>query len=260
VKPRAVVLMYHRLAERPFDPEEGDYVLPPSLFEAQVRALVAARRPVVPLESLAGGRYEDGAVVLTFDDGCDSDAAVAGPLLLSLGLPAAFFVNPARVGEEGRASWGELRELAARGFAIGSHGLDHALLDGLPPPELERQVAGSKRELEERLGRTVNALSLPGGTGGERARRVARAAGYRLVLGSRPGAVHGPAGDFVLPRFALRRVHGLEGLRSAVELRPLFVLRQRARHALTVVGRRLLGTRGWARLRKRRLDRGAGGA
>jgi len=258
VTPRAVVLIYHRVSDRPLAPEEGDYVLPPSLFEAQMRGLAAGRRPVVPLESLAEGRYDDGAVALTFDDGCESDATVAGPLLVSLGLPAAFFVNPALVGTEGRASWDELRQLAAQGFAIGSHGLDHTLLDGLAPAELERQVAGSKREIEERLGRPVDALSLPGGTGGERARRVACTAGYRLVLGSRPGAFRGKATDAVLPRFALRRGHGLEGFRSAVERRPFFVLRQQARYALTLAARCLLGTRGYARLRARRLDRDAG--
>jgi len=258
VTPRAVVLIYHRLSDRPLDPEEGDYVLPPALFEAHVRGLAAGRRPVVPLASLAEGRYDDGAVVLTFDDGCESDTSVAAPLLLSLGLPAAFFVNPALVGTEGRASWDELRRLAAEGFVIGSHGLDHTLLDGLAPAELERQVAGSKREIEERLGRPVDALSLPGGTGGERARRLARAVGYRLVLGSRPGAFRGKAGDVVWPRFALRRAHGLEGLRSAVDRRPFFVLRQQARYALTLAGRRLLGTRGYARLRARRLDRDGG--
>lgn len=256
--PRAVVLMYHRLSDGPFAAEEGDYVLPPSLFEAQVRGLVAARLPVVALGALAAGDFADGAVVLTFDDGCDSDATVAGPLLLSLGLPAAFFVNPLRVGGGGRVSWDALRTLAGQGFAIGSHGLDHTLLDGLGPAELERQVAGSKREIEERIGRPVDHLSLPGGIGGATAFRAARAAGYRLVLGSRPGAVRGAAGHGPLPRFAMRRTHGLESFWSAVERRPLFVLRQRARHALTLAGRRLLGTRGYARLRERRLDRDPG--
>jgi peptidoglycan/xylan/chitin deacetylase (PgdA/CDA1 family) len=247
--------MYHRLSEGPFDPEEGDYVLPPSLFEAQVRELVARRRPVASLDHLASGAYDDGAFALTFDDGCDSDAAVAAPLLLSLGLPAAFFVNPLRVGGEGRASWAALRDLAGRGFAIGSHGLDHTLLDGLDPVELERQIAGSKREIEERLGRSVDALSLPGGTGGRPALRAARAAGYRLVLGSRPGALRGAGGDALVPRFAMRRTQGLEGFRSAVERRPLFVLRQQARHALTLAGRRLLGAGGYALLRERSLRR-----
>ncbi len=254
--PRAVILLYHRLSNRAANPDEGDYVLPPSLFEAEVRELAASVRPVVSLAGLAEGRYGDGAVALTFDDGCDSDARVAAPLLVALGLPAAFFVNPALVGNEGRATWDELRSLAAQGFAVGSHGLDHTLLDGLSPSELERQLAGSKREIEERLGRPVDWLSLPGGTGGERAARLARAAGYRLVLGSRPGILRGKANGAILPRVALRHGQGLEGFRAAIDREPLFLLRGKARHALTLAGRRLLGTTGYARLRSSRLARG----
>ena len=257
MSPRGVVLMYHRLSDGPADPEEGDYVLPPSLFEAQMHWLAARGRQVVSLATLAGGRYEGGAVALTFDDGCDSDATVAGPLLRPLGFPAAFFVNPARVGVEGRASWDQLRALAGEGFAIGSHGLDHTLFDDLAPSELERQIAESKREIEERLGRKIDALSLPGGSGGDRAQRVARDVGYRLVLGSRPGVVRGPAGPGILPRFALRRGHGLAGFQAAVDRRPLFVLRQVLWHRVSQAGRQLFGTRAYGRLRRRWVDRGA---
>lgn len=75
MSPRAVVVLYHRVTDRSFDPEEGDYVLPPSLFEAQVRGL--GRRRVVPLSSLVDGTFDEGAVVITFDDGCDTDATIA---------------------------------------------------------------------------------------------------------------------------------------------------------------------------------------
>ena len=255
--PSAVVLMYHRLSDGPFDPDEGDYVLSPSLFESQLRWLAAARRPVATLAQLAEGRHEDCAVVLTFDDGCDSDCTVASPLLRSLGFPAAFFVNPARVGAEGRAGWDELRTLAAHGFAIGSHGLDHTLLDGLSSADLERQIAESRRAIEDRLGARVDALSLPGGSGGERARRAALAAGYRLVLGSRPGVVRSAAGEFIVPRVAVRRGHGLAGFRAAVEKRPLFLLRLRLRYAVGHVGRRLIGAGTYGRLRRLWLGHGS---
>jgi peptidoglycan/xylan/chitin deacetylase (PgdA/CDA1 family) len=250
---RAVVLMYHRLSDGPVDPEEGDYVLSPALFEAQMRWLAGQGRPVASLTCLAEGRHEDGAVVLTFDDGSDSDATVAGPLLRSLGFPAAFFVNPARVGVEGRASWDQLRALAEGGFAIGSHGLDHALFDDLAASDLEWQITESKREIEDRLRRKVDALSLPGGSGGERARRTAQAAGYGLVLGSRPAPVREPARTGIVPRFALRAGPGLAGFQATIDLWPLFVLHQQLRYQMTHTGRRLLGTRVYAGLRRHRL-------
>lgn len=246
----AVILMYHRLSDPPFDPEEGDYVLPPALFDAQLRRLAAGGATVVPLQALETRDYPARSVALTFDDGCASDAAFAAPLLRALGMTAAFFVNPARAGQEGRCSWDALRGLAGDGFRIGSHGLDHTLFDGLDDDALRRQLTESKRWLESELGRPVDALSLPGGSGGSRAHRFALEAGYRLVLGSRPGVLRGPAAGALLPRVAMRVGQGLAGFEAAVSqdpgfLRPL-ALRYRLGHGL----RALIGAPAYGRLRR----------
>jgi peptidoglycan/xylan/chitin deacetylase (PgdA/CDA1 family) len=247
--------MYHRVGEAGAEPDEGDYVLPTALFEQQLRWLAAERRPVLPLAALAGVDRPDHAVVLTFDDGCESDATVAWPLLRTLGLPAAFFVSPARVGAPGRAGWDELRSLAREGFVVGSHGLDHTLLGGLASGELDRQLRESKRWLEQELGRPVDALSLPGGSGGRRVRRAAYEAGYRLVLGSRPGLLRGPAGGAAVPRIALRRGQGLSGFRAAVDERRPFFLAQALRYRVARTGRALVGAWAYAQLRALRLQR-----
>lgn len=244
----ATILMYHRVSDARADLEEGDYALPAALFTAQMR-LLAQRWPVVALASLREGGHPERAVVLTFDDGCDTDATIAAPLLRSLGLPATFFVNPARVGEEGRASWDQLRALMAQGLTIGSHGLDHALLDELSAGELERQIVGSKRALEQRLGQPVDAFSLPGGSGGARARRTAHDAGYRYVLGSRPGLARRGASSGILPRLAIRRGHGLDGFEAAIGQQPLFLLSEALRYHLKHAARRLLGVPAYSRLR-----------
>jgi peptidoglycan/xylan/chitin deacetylase (PgdA/CDA1 family) len=251
--------MYHRVSDPPHDPEEGGYVLAPEAFAAQVRWLAASGRAVVPLRSLADAARPDGSVVLTVDDGCDSDARVVAPLLESLGLTATFFVTAARVGEPGRAAWPDLRALAAGGFEVGAHGLDHVLFADLGEEALRRQLEESKRRLEDGVGRAVTALALPGGSGGERARRAARAAGYRLVVGSRPGLVRGPAPDRVLPRFAVRGAGGFRAFRHAVEQRTLFRLREGTRHATLHLAREALGTRAYGRLRARLQGRAAGG-
>ncbi len=248
-RPRAAILMYHRVSDLHVVPEEGDYALPAPLFEAQVRLLARRGRSVVSLDALTQGRYPDRTVSLTFDDGCETDATVAAPILRELGFSAAFFVNPTLVGHEARVSWHQLREMATQGFQIGSHGLDHTLFDDLPDEELERQIVESKRRLEEQLARPVEALSLPGGSGGPRALRLAREAGYRHVLGSRPAPVHGPAGTGILPRFAIRRGQGLDGFRAAVDLKPLFLLEQALRHGGARGARLLIGTSAYARLR-----------
>jgi peptidoglycan/xylan/chitin deacetylase (PgdA/CDA1 family) len=241
----AVVLMYHRVSLDGARPEEGDFALPTWLFEGQMRRLASEGRPVVSLSQLVSGHFEDGSVVLTFDDGCDSDATIALPRLLDLRFPAAFFVNPATVGERGRLGWPQVERLAAAGMRIGSHGLDHTLLDGLAPGEIERQLALSRRLLEERLGAEVDVLSLPGGTGGRAALETARRLGYRLVLGSRPGRVARGRVLLPIPRHAVRQRHGLEGFRAAVEQRLGFRLVQALRYQALRALRSVIGPKAY---------------
>jgi peptidoglycan/xylan/chitin deacetylase (PgdA/CDA1 family) len=248
--------MFHRLGEK-LRPEEGDYAIPVAAFAEQMRWLAAGGAAAIPLEQLTAAARPDRSVVLTFDDGCDSDASVAA-LLRELGLPASFFVCPELVGTPGHLTWGQLRSLARQGFGVGSHGLDHSLFAELGPAELRRQLVESKRLLEAQLEQAVDTLSLPGGTGGRRARRAAREAGYRLVLGSAPGLVEGAARpDEVLPRIPIRSGHGLAGFRAAALQDPVFRARLRLRHGMTRFARGLIGTDGYRVLRSLWLRRSA---
>ena len=251
----ATVLMYHRLSDVEVDPEEGDYVVSPASFEAQMSRLAADGRDVAGLTAVLEGTCGPGAVVLTFDDGCDSDARVALPILRRFGLTAAFFVNPARVGDAGRLSWDEVGALLAAGMHVGSHGLDHTLLDGLSEAELERQLGESKRILETRLGVPIETLSLPGGSGGERALAVARQVGYRLVFGSQPGRLGAPL-PFCAPRFAVRRGLGLGGFSALVAQDPRSRWVQTLRYRAMRLMRGALGTERYARLRREWLSGG----
>jgi len=92
---RAIVLMYHGVTER--EARDGienwhGYTVPMRVFTAQLEYL-ARRCHVVPLASaLAGHRLSARRtnVVLTFDDGYESNFTHAFPVLRRLGLPATF--------------------------------------------------------------------------------------------------------------------------------------------------------------------------
>lgn len=241
--------MYHRLSEKPHDAVEGDYVISPAAFGQQMAHLAAQGRHVADVRALLGGPCPRLSVVLTFDDGCDTDFTVALPILRKARFPAAFFVNPAHLDRAGYLSWRQLGQLAEAGMLVGSHGLDHQLLDGLGPAELAEQLGGSKRALERGLGTTIDTLSLPGGSGGARAIQAARDAGYRIILGSRPGLVHPPSLPAVLPRFALRRSRGIEEFQALVEQRWSVRAAQVVRYGLTRAVRTALGARRYESLR-----------
>ena len=203
--PRAVVLVYHRLAETQEDPY-GQAVRPETF--ARHLELLAREHPVVPLRDLVERRYKDGAVAITFDDGYADNLSIAA------NLPVTIFVTVEPLGGSrfwwdeiagiesglrtklharlkglpGRERRGrlatldwkddsdrgrpmtldELRDLASRpGVEIGAHTLSHPSLALLPAVEQERELAGARARLEELLGRPVTLLAYPFGKPGD---------------------------------------------------------------------------------------------
>jgi peptidoglycan/xylan/chitin deacetylase (PgdA/CDA1 family) len=113
-------------------------------------------------------------LLFTFDDGRESNYAVAAPLLESFGGRGVFFVVPAfaesgatekalsfyrtrmnrnsKTGDEQFEDWkpmtpAQIADLASRGHAIGNHTLTHQRLVGLPPEMLEHEIGDSARQL-----------------------------------------------------------------------------------------------------------------
>jgi len=110
-------------------------------------------------------------------------------------LPAACGVAWSAAEERSRAddalmTWTEVRALADAGMAIGSHTRNHRVLQTVPPNDLDGELAGSRQEIEERLGRPVRSIAYPVGRAiaAEPAIRSAlRHAGYELGFTTTPG-------------------------------------------------------------------------
>lgn len=133
------------------------------------------------------------SVVLTFDDGRDSDYRVAYPLLVEAGVRAEFFVNTAAIEKPGFLTWSQICEMQRAGMSFQSHSHDHVVLTRLSNQALERQVGDSKRLLEDRLGCAVEFLAVPYGLLDRRVVEAAAQQGYRAVCTSwnwpaKPGA------------------------------------------------------------------------
>jgi len=117
-----------------------------------------------------------GLVGLTFDDGFEDFLHTAVPMLERFGFTATLFVlgNMPRennwdyypdptppiklLGAEG------IREVAARGMEVGSHGMNHLRLTGLEPEVLEKEVSDSRQVLSEVLGDAVEGFCYPYGS------------------------------------------------------------------------------------------------
>lgn len=204
-----VYLMYHELEipGRPLcQPDRGyvRYVLRQDEFQEQVDHLKAAGyRGLSVGQALSSP--SDKSVVITFDDGSETDLIAAAPILRNAGFGATFFLTVAWLGKPGYLSEAQVRELATQGFEIGCHSLTHAYLSDLDENGLKREIADARVQLEKITGAPVHHFSCPGGRYNDRAVRVAREAGYKTVTTSEIQANSAGTDPFALGRIAITR-------------------------------------------------------
>jgi alpha-L-rhamnosidase len=124
----------------------------------------------------------DKLVVLTFDDGNQSDITYVAPALKRLGFGATFFVTEGLgFGEPGRLSWSDVRELDRLGFEVGNHTRSHPNLLKIPAQELGPQVADFARHCRENGVPEPVSFAYPGGHHDQRAVRLLGGLGYRFA-------------------------------------------------------------------------------
>jgi peptidoglycan/xylan/chitin deacetylase (PgdA/CDA1 family) len=247
----SVLLMYHQIDDVPGP--EGRYAVTTERFREQLVHLAAEGYEVLGIDqALARPETKRRRVVMTFDDGTTSDHCVAAPLLAQHGFGATFYVIAGRLGHEGFMTEGEIAELAARGFEIGSHSMTHPYLNDLAAPALETEIAGSKRRLEEILGRPVRHFACPGGRVNRRVRAAVKAAGYASLATSRTGATRAGSDPYRLPRIAVYRHTALPEF--ARLCRGEGLLFRRLPEAARGAVRRVLGNGSYDRLRQALLN------
>ncbi|MGH9793616.1 MAG: polysaccharide deacetylase family protein [Candidatus Acidiferrales bacterium] len=199
----SVILTYHSVSAG-----DSPLKISPALFTEQMEWLTA-NATVVGLDHLIGqGMRTPGqpTVVLTFDDGYADFHAHAAPVLLRLKLPAMVFLptayigrtndwpgQPAWVKEEPLMTWDQVKELADAGVEFGSHTVNHPDLTQLAHADLERELAESRREIEQRTGRKAAHFCYPYGKW-SRAVRDATMRHYVSACTTIAGALREPSG------------------------------------------------------------------
>lgn len=203
--PTTRILTYHSVGYR-----DHEMNVTPETFEAQM-AWLAAHATVISLRDAAEGKP---GVALTFDDGYRDNLTQAAPILQRFGFPATVFMvagcagtalTPGENPETGRLmTWDELITLASLGIEIGSHGMTHRRLSELSETEQAQEITGSKKLIEDHLGRPIRAFAYPYGSildYSVTTFALVRTAGFRYAVSNRYGVV--PPGTFP---WELRRI------------------------------------------------------
>lgn len=157
-------------------------------------------------------------VPVMFDDGLACQQRPGAEVLERAGLRGTFFVTPKRVGQRGYLCASELRELAAAGHDIQSHGWSHQLLPLCNPEQLRDELIRSRHTLEDLLGRQIDAIAVPGGAYSTKVLLAAAKTGYVRVYTSdpwqKPAVRHGVV---VAGRFMVRNSTTAAKLQSLLE-------------------------------------------
>ena len=231
--PAVAVLGWHRI-----DTEGGSLAVPPARFERQLAILDSRRHtsPVVSIDQaralLAPPAPRARGIVLTFDDAWADNHANALAPLAARRLPAMLYVPSRLLGTPGYMTRSQVLEMAAAGITIGAHSRTHADLRGCGRADLEREVRGSKDDLENLTGRAVTSFAYPAGLLNEDVVRAVASAGFASAMTTRYGwwrpnsdllrIPRGFAENFSEPTFAAAARGGLN------VLGPLTAIRQQS--------------------------------
>jgi peptidoglycan/xylan/chitin deacetylase (PgdA/CDA1 family) len=192
------VLMYHWVND-----DLGDrlrlYGVRPAAFAAQVRRLAAVGYRGVALTDLqrhmAGEiRLPPRSLVLTLDDGYTDNLENVGPVLESAGWKATIFLVTDRVGDVNAwdlhagdpprklLSWGDARAFDGRVFSFEPHSRSHPFLTRVDAARAREEILGSKKKLEDELGRAAEVFSYPHGAFDATSEAIVKEAGFLAAV------------------------------------------------------------------------------
>ena len=223
-------LLYHELR-----PVVGQYtyVVETGLFETH--ADLVAR--------VQSAQDQFASAYFTFDDGYASDFEYALPILDSRRLRARFFITVERIGQiPGYMRWPEVRSLSDAGHMVGAHGWSHALLTHCSGKELDLELTGSKKMLEDKLGIPVTSMSLPGGRYNERVLSACQAAGYTRVYTSEP-RLETTVSAFTVGRVNVSSHRSADWIFGLLQLRSRELINLQRQYHIKTTARTILGDR-----------------
>lgn len=188
------IICYHNLTPK----GPGNINLKPETFESQIKWLIDNGYHIIPLkQAVAYLRGETNSlptkpVVITADDGWESDFTYMMPVAQKYHIPITLFIYPATI-SSGKHSltWEQLKQLQQTGlFDIQGHTYWHPNFKHekkkRSPADYEKfviqQLAYSKQLLENKLGTKVTLLAWPYGIYNSYLEAQAAKAGYVMAF------------------------------------------------------------------------------
>ncbi|HYP58354.1 MAG TPA: polysaccharide deacetylase family protein [Beijerinckia sp.] len=215
---RKLILLYHSIGESPWATPEND-------FRAQMEWLSRSAK-IVSLPQLLEDSFDDPfQVSITFDDGYASLRDLALPVLQDCGAVATVFINAGLLAENVRnpsdaslghypedwfLSWEDVRALAAAGWTIGSHGVEHLDLTRAAPDVVNKQLRASKQMIGANLSQPCSYFAYTWGRHVKSLREAVAAAGYNYALSCEHEPLSEGFDRWAVPRINISNDYSLE--------------------------------------------------
>ncbi len=203
---RVPILVYHSV--RPHIAGESSYQetydITPELLRKHLIYLKENEYTAISFNTLAD-RFDKGIllpekpIILTFDDGWKNQYEYAFPLLREFHTTATFFIFTNAVNRGHHITWGQLREMRDAGISIEAHTKTHPYLKKInDTEELSREIAGSKKILEEELGIAVTSFAYPFGQYDDVSIAKVKESGFRAARSLRAGVMQNESERYIL--------------------------------------------------------------
>jgi peptidoglycan/xylan/chitin deacetylase (PgdA/CDA1 family) len=217
---RIPIILYHRIAVSPIN---SNYYVPPEHFEEQIKLLHDWGYATITTQMLVQAIQEGIAlpprpILITFDDGVQSVYDSALPVMQKYGFTGVAYIvnNYMNSQDQTYMRPDQVKQLAAAGWEIGSHSLNH--IDLTRAPERQRnEVVESRKQLEAELGIPVLTFAYPFGSLDSSAVDYVHYAGYIAAMGLGPTVDQGIGNLFNLQR---RDIKGSYDLRLFASFLP----------------------------------------
>lgn len=104
------------------------------------------------------------------------------------------------LGQGMHLSWSQVGEMAQHGIEFGAHSISHPILTNIAPEQLELEISGSKRAIEQHLNRETLAFCYPAGQFNANVQGAVRRAGFHFATAFHEGVSQAAPDPFALPR------------------------------------------------------------
>ncbi len=205
-------------------------------FEKQIKYLKNNQYSIKSLSNLVSNEIDKNPVPnisITFDDAFSCMAENALPILVENNIKATIFVITNFVGKNSHwdyynsykkcrhLSWNQLRDISKLGFELGSHSHSHFDLKSLKNDDIKREMAYSKKYLEDKIGKKTRFFSYPFGRYNKQIMRICEETGYIGAVSMNP--VFKQKNCYALPRSAVYLFDSLSQFRLKLKLNPVSV-------------------------------------